>query len=681
MFTSTMVHLTAVVLRKDADKISRVLLDQGILDFTKVSDLSFGADKRLSSLDEKVSAARIGENKRRIENIVAALSESPLKSVKLNIDDMKSVDLDKVESELDKLVRDSQDIRGKQREIQKEILKLEDIGRQVEMFGDLRSGIGKSGPYSFLQIQAGSIPSAGLEDFSRDIEAYPSVQLNFGEENGRKVVLLISLKRDEQSVSRVLTKYGWVETDLPETGDLSSETAARDIQSKIKTAKENQARLDEEYKKIIMEKADWLSETWANLTMNKLLSRIRSFFSATRRAVIFSGWLPRDRQKELEASLRKTANNDCVLEWNSAEVVVSETGKKLKAPVQLNNPKALKPFEMLVVNYAVPEYGAVDPTPFVAVAYLLMFGLMFGDVGHGLIIALGGLLFPKLKKNLSEGMKKLSVLLIYCGLSAMAAGVLFGSYFGHPWLPALWFDYHNIIAGHEVHGGHVTNIYDILLITIYFGITVISLGLVLNWINLFKKRKWSKLIFDKSGLIGGYMFWTGVYTGFYFARHSYTQLPSGAFLIFAFGIPAILLLIKGPLLHIFGHKDDKKARFSLTGLLNYIMEWIVELLEIFSGYLANTLSFMRIAGLGIAHVSLMIAFATIAEMAAGAGGELSIFSYLILIAGNTLVIVLEGLSAGIQSLRLNYYEFFSKYFSGTGKAYAPISLKTRNQED
>jgi V/A-type H+-transporting ATPase subunit I len=103
------------------------------------------------------------------------------------------------------------------------------------------------------------------------------------------------------------------------------------------------------------------------------------------------------------------------------------------------------------------------------------------------------------------------------------------------------------------------------------------------------------------------------------------------------------------------------------------MEWIVELLEIFSGYLSNTLSFMRVAGLGIAHVCLIISFFTLAEMTSG------IFSVIVLILGNILVIGLEGLSAGIQALRLNYYEFFTKFFHGTGKLYTPISLSSSHK--
>ena len=111
-------------------------------------------------------------------------------------------------------------------------------------------------------------------------------------------------------------------------------------------------------------------------------------------------------------------------------------------------------------------------------------------------------------------------------------------------------------------------------------------------------------------------------------------------------------------------------------LFDFGMQWIVELLEVFSGYLSNTLSFMRVAGLGIAHVSLMIAFFEISELVTG-GGRANLLSVIILIIGNVLVIGLEGLTAGIQALRLNYYEFFTKFFSGSGRLYSPVSLKSR----
>ncbi len=242
------------------------------------------------------------------------------------------------------------------------------------------------------------------------------------------------------------------------------------------------------------------------------------------------------------------------------------------------------------------------------------------------------------------------------------------------WLPPLWFDYHGVISGHATEGS-IQDIYDILKITIYFGISVISLGLALNWINCIRRKKWFLLIFDKAGLLGGWMYGAGVYVAFYFTGHGFKDLPNTDLLFFLLGLPVIFLLVKPPLEFYLHKRHGGSEEFTPFTIMDFFMEWIVEILEIFSGYLANTLSFMRVAGLGIAHVSLMTAFFTIAEMISP-NNLFSIGPVLILIAGNLLVIVLEGLSAGIQSLRLNYYEFFSKYFNGTGRAYRPISLKS-----
>ena len=270
------------------------------------------------------------------------------------------------------------------------------------------------------------------------------------------------------------------------------------------------------------------------------------------------------------------------------------------------------------------------------------------------------------------GVRNLLQLFIYCGSASVITGALFGSYFGHQLFPPLWFDYHGIIAGHSPAAGSIQNVYDILKITIFFGIAVIGTGLVINWINLCRKKDWFTLFLDKSGIIGGWFYGCGVYTSFYFAGTGYKELPGGNLLAVFFGIPVIIMLIKAPL-HFYLHERDHK-KFTLFSVIDFFMEWIVELLEIFSGYLANTLSFMRVAGLGIAHVSLMVAFDTIAGMTSGLG------SIIILILGNILVIALEGLSAGIQALRLNYYEFFSRYFTGKGIAYNPVSLRNRKQE-
>jgi len=344
--------------------------------------------------------------------------------------------------------------------------------------------------------------------------------------------------------------------------------------------------------------------------------------------------------------------------------------------VKLNNPRFLAPFEMLVENFAIPAYGTIDPTSFVAIIYLIMFGLMFADAGHGLVLILAGLFGVRFVKS-SDAIHKLFQLLIYCGFSAVIFGALFGSYFGFQLFKPLWFDYHGIIVGHSSGNKFVRDIFGILKITIYFGIFIIAVGLIFNWINVIRKKRWMHLVFDKTGLLGGWLYASGVYTAFYYVRNDYRALPDSQFLFPMIALPALLFFLKPIVEFLLPSKTaEHKHKFSAFTVVEILMEWIVEMLEIFSGFLANTLSFMRVAGLGIAHVSLMIAFYEIALMVAH-NGRLGLISYVLLVLGNIIVILLEGLSAGIQSLRLNYYEFFSKFFQETGYRYKPISLSSK----
>jgi V/A-type H+-transporting ATPase subunit I len=326
---------------------------------------------------------------------------------------------------------------------------------------------------------------------------------------------------------------------------------------------------------------------------------------------------------------------------------------------------------MLVTNYGVPAYGTMDPTPLVAISYLLMFGLMFGDAGHGLILVILGLIGARILKT--PGMKQLSRLLVWCGGASVVMGVLFGAYFGFSLLPALWFDYHGVVAGH-VTGGAVANIMDILALTVYLGIAVIGAGILLNWVNRARAGNWRALLFDKVGVLGGVMYGTGVWIAAAFARSGFRELPGLRVAGFLIGVPALLMFLKFPLQ---AASDRKHGNDPHAFPAMWIMEWIIELLDVFSGYLANTLSFMRVAGLGIAHVMLMVAFYQIATMVSPDG--VSVLFVVVLIVGNVVVIALEGLSAGIQSLRLNYYEFFSKYFVPTGTRYRPVSLESTEE--
>jgi V/A-type H+-transporting ATPase subunit I len=684
MFTSPMRLLAAVALDADSEAIARELLGRGALELVSIKELSGDWQSRLSRVEPKVNLARLGELRKRVEGFMA-MARPPIPRPLLDGSACSGanggpVDIDGTDKFLDSVAAEVNGLRERQKALQDEILKLDEIRRQIVAFGDLKTGAAASSSYSFLSIKAGLLPAGRVDEVAKALEGIPSVVLpSAGYEHlaarEQSGVVLVSLKKDGQRVQGVLERLDWQDARLPESSGDDSGEALATLDAKTDMLRARQAECSTELGSYFTKHGKELAELWAALRVEELIATVRSSFSRTDRTVLFSGWIPADQCAQVEAGIRKAAAGGCSIEWMEPR---QGEAAALQAPVAMKNHELLKPFEGLVRNYAVPEYGSVDPTPFVAVAYLSMFGLMFGDAGQGLVVALIGILGGMLarKAGKSDGLFRL---MIYCGGAAMVAGVLFGSYFGFQLFPPLWFDYHGIVNGHvpEVAGalgraGSVRSVYDILGITIRFGMIVLGTGFVINWINLVHKRDWFTLILDKAGLLGGWIYGIGAWVAFVYVGSDYRSFPPGSLLVLLLGLPTLALAIKGPL-EFFLHARKHGKRLKPGMVMDFFMEWIVEVLEIYSGYLSNTLSFMRVAGLGIAHVSLMTAFLQIARMISPEG-PLSPLAIGVLVLGNVLVIALEGLSAGIQSLRLNYYEFFSKYFNGTGKAFRPVSF-------
>jgi V/A-type H+-transporting ATPase subunit I len=545
------------------------------------------------------------------------------------------------------------------------------------MYGDGLTAGTLDGWHSFITIRIGTIPSASLAALQDSMRALPSVVMPVGSEGSTTHLLVIAMKRDARLVDEKLRLAGWSQVELAgEARDLKT-GAAENVSRKLAALADEQKKLGVEADACVRSQSASLCDAWVRIRVQELCDTIQSYYRKSARMVIFSGWLPAEKKKDLSQKISAVTQGRCCQEWHDAEY----TGRdEERAPVQLRNPKAFAPFQMLVSNFGIPEYGTVDPTPFVMPIYLTMFGLMFADVGQGailVVLALAGMYLYGKHPSKKSGVT-FSFLVLWCGLSSMLFGALFGSYFGMNLVQPLWFDFHGIVSGRYQAGSMVRDIYDILAITIMFGIGVILLGLVFNWVNLIRKKSWFSLILDKGGFTGGFMYACGVYLAFVMAKNQY-RLPDFNQFAGLFIVPVILIFVKEPLHYVLHEKSHADPRGSLISRLalktpEFFFNGIIELLEIFSGYLSNTLSFMRVAGLGIAHVCLMVSFFTLADMAGGRG----IGALAILVVGNILVIGLEGLSAGIQALRLNYYEFFTKFFHGTGKLYVPVSLNSHD---
>ncbi|MFA7670984.1 MAG: V-type ATPase 116kDa subunit family protein [Sphaerochaetaceae bacterium] len=655
VFTVPMRLLTAVVIDEAAENVKKSLLSLGVLDFIKVSHLALDQSNKLTheSVDEQLS--QYTTLRSRLETLFqqGQLQLPPIEN--LDPTKVKPLDIAKIDTTVDKLSQELSSIREQQRHISQSKLRLEEMLRYLN-----------ENKLQYLDLRIGKCEHSDEQTLENRLSSMAHILLK---EQQWEEYILLTFKRDRQQVNPVVESLNWIESPLAERNKEAFTLVEKELALRLENLEEENRVLHEKIKNTIGKKEGELAKIWADLKLHELLSQITSNFSLTRNTVIFSGWVPASNSEKLENAIQKASRERCVIEWTDTANIPRE-----KIPVAVEDVPLLRPFQKIVDNYSTPEYGTINPTPFVALSYLAMFGLMFADAGQGVVIFLIGLLGKRYYKD--KKIEKPMIinpdmynLFIYLGLASVVSGVIFGSYFGYPLFKALWFNYHEAVVGAQNLG---RNVYTILKITIWFGIIIIGLGLILNWINLIRKKDYYKLLMDKNGILGGWIFGCGVWVAFAFVASGYKTLPSGLFMPLAFALPLTILLAKLPLGNYLKKKKNQEVEKKGIGTLvmDIVLEWIVDVLEIFSGFLANTLSFMRVAGLGIAHASLMTAFMEMAGMTKG------VFAILILILGNVLVIALEGLSAGIQALRLNYYEFFTKYFTGGGLTYNPIALQS-----
>lgn len=667
--TAKMVQLSAVVLEKYFDRVTRELLDLGQMDFISVKEVSPSLARSLREVKGVVSVSALKDLRKKIESIMAvgriefpSLKHAEIKPLTEDGLAALSAEVASVESEMNLL-------RQRQQNTQADILRLEEIRKQVA--AALRhKAPGRENPYAaFLVTRYGSF-SGDREDLINVLRGVPCAVLPVSDTSLHEYIL-IHLKKDILKVESALAETAWKGGE-PVTGDaaVNPEIGER-LKKRLEEVQARQDELKYDVETVIGNEKQHIKDLWTQLRVAETYSAIQQRFNKTERTFVFSGWIAEKMKKKVSDGIFKACNGDCYIELTSAAEAVEEEG--LVPPVLLETPKLLKPFETVITNFAVPAYGTINPSYIVALTFMLMFGLMFGDVGHGAVVLLAGIIgtITARKKRKPDYIYNL---MCYCGLSAVFFGVMFGSYFGYSWLPAVWFNYHGAVVGHNA-SGMVQSLMQILALSAWLGVGMISLGIFFFFYNCICCKKWLELFTDKSGLAGAVFYWGGVACAYFFMTDgSFARMPGWA-LALCFGLPTVAFLVR-----LTVHSVKEEGRFKITAVPMLIMELLIEILEVFSGYLANTLSFLRVAGLGIAHVSLMQAFFTLAEMVGSDSVVKAVASAFLIVLGNVLVIALEGLSAWIQTVRLHYYEFFNKFLMGGGIAFRPISLAEKRED-
>lgn len=351
---------------------------------------------------------------------------------------------------------------------------------------------------------------------------------------------------------------------------------------------------------------------------------------------ILCGWMTEDNAK---AFLKEIENDPMIF-------VISEDGREaanLKPPTKLKNPGIFKPFEMFVGLYGLPSYKEFDPTIFVALTYSFLFGMMFGDLGQGLCLTIGGFLFYKFKKQSLGGILSLA------GVFSSIFGVMYGSVFGleEVFAPVWTNPMHDVMT--------------VLYTAIAFGICLNLLSMVLNIANGIRMKDKGRIFFSTNGVAGLVFYALAITCGLLFLTGK--KLPAKIIIVLGLGIPLVCVFLQEPLSRLVEHK--KKLIEGKKGM--FFVQAFFEMFEIMLSFLTNTISFVRVGAFALSHAGMMSVVLMLAKVSTDPNIP-------VLVLGNIFVMGLEGLIAGIQVLRLEYYELFSRFYSGTGKAFKPFKL-------
>lgn len=339
------------------------------------------------------------------------------------------------------------------------------------------------------------------------------------------------------------------------------------------------------------------------------------------------------------------------------EVNEADSDKRIQPPTKLKNGWFSKPFGMFVEMYGIPGYHDMDPTPFVAWSYAILFGLMFGDLGQGFVLALLGLYMAKKKGSV------LGAIGVRIGISSMIFGFLYGSVFGNETLLNPFFINVLGLSDKPIHVMDGDFTMTLLISAIAIGAFLILLAIIFNINKLIKKKHYIEALTSHNGA-SGLIFYGFVLTALALSMGFQINILTPIFTIPLIVLPLLLIFLKEPL-----ERKGHGQKMFPNGFGGFFVEGFFELFEILLSYITNTMSFLRVGGFILSHAGMMLVVTSLMEMVGGSG------SILVLIFGNIFVMALEGMIVGIQVLRLQFYELFSRYYEGNGVAFQTLNLK------
>ena len=416
-----------------------------------------------------------------------------------------------------------------------------------------------------------------------------------------------------------------------------------EIEENIKTKETEIGQIIEKNKNRLVSAIRRIETAYSNFDVRKLAAVTKDSGVTFQ---VLCGWMTTKEAKKLQKETDNDVNVVCIVS-NDVE------DHKTKPPTKLKNIKLIKPFEMFVRMYGLPAYNEFDPTWFLTITYAFIFGIMFGDLGQGLCLVIGGAILYKVKKM------DLAGIVCAAGVFSCIFGALFGSFFGY--------EFESLISplNSMITLPFLGSINIVLVAAFLFGSFVILTTMILNIINAIKQKNLGKALFGPNA-VTGFVFYASIIAVIILYMTG-NALPGTIVMVVMFVVPLILIFLEEPLKNILQKKkpiDESPGIFAATAFFE-VFDYLIT-------YLSNALSFLRIGVFAISHAAMMQVVMTLAGAENGGSANIAV-----VIVGNIIVLAMEGLVVGIQVLRLEYYEIFGRFYEGSGREFVPYRKRNK----
>jgi V/A-type H+-transporting ATPase subunit I len=569
-----------------------------------------------------------------------------------------AVDLAAAAPRAGELSAEVQGLRQSLQEVSTRQAQLDALQRNVRSLAPLGLPLDQLRGLRYAHLASGLLPERNLQRLRESLSRIPHVIVpaSPAAPDGRILISAFCLRQHSDTLDRALRSAQLQPVELPADCTGMPAEVVRQLDGQLAASRGRAAALEAQRVARGTELAEELRRLWLAVQRERLLVEARGQMGHSERIALIAGWVPAALAAALERTIRAATGGRCVLRWADPTTIESVRRGRLAVPILLRNAILIRPFEGLLRAYGLPRYGEVEPTAVVALAFLTMFGFMFGDIGQGLVLfALGYLIYRRMFRY-----RDYAVILMECGVFAAGFGVLYGSVFGSErLLPALWLH-------------PMENVGTLVQTAIAFGIVFLSVGIVLNLVNAIRRRD-PAMLWGRNGLLAALTYWTAVGLLIRHLTATPGSVSAGGIIVWL-AVPIGLILLKEPVRAVVRGVRTREWP-NVSDALAIAVESCVEVLDTVISAISNTATFIRLAAFALSHAGLFLATFSVADAIAAADGVAgTIGSVAVLVAGNVIIIALEGMIVAIQSVRLEYYEFFSKFYSGGGEPYRPLRL-------